>query len=98
MTSGTRLLVLGEMAAPAGEANFQTPTLGMIHTASVFPPGQVNGFRSKMNVSSYRSGLRTALLLLSCADSRLAAPTKPQHRVKKSRRFRLFIGPPVAQW
>src|SRR5438094_42987 len=46
MTSGTRLLALGEMAAPAGESNCQTSTFGIIHMASVFPPGHVNGFRS----------------------------------------------------
>src|SRR5213593_3189792 len=94
MTSGTRLLALGDMAAPAAESNCQTSTLGMIQIASVFPPGHVNGFRSKMNESSKRSGLRMALPALSCAwleaDSRPAAPTRPEPRPRNSRRFGFF--------
>src|SRR2546422_10813257 len=101
MTSGTRLLALGDMAAPAAESNCQTSTLGMIQIASVFPPGHVNGFRSKMNESSKRSGLRMALPALSCAwpprasskleaDSTPAAPARPELRPRNSRRFGFF--------
>src|SRR5207249_9592341 len=91
MTSGTRLLGFGDMAAPAGESNCQTSTFGMIHIASVFPPGHVNGFRSKMNVSSERSGLRIGVFLFSwaCAAS-TPAPNIPKVLPKNSRRFGCF--------
>src|SRR5260370_40894677 len=89
MPSGARLAGLGDMAAPAGESNCQTSTLGMIHNASVFPPGQVNGFRSKMKESSKRSGLRKAVPLLSCAPWNLEADSRPA-ALTNSRRLTLF--------
>jgi hypothetical protein len=48
----------------------------MIHMASVFPPGHAKRFRSKMNESSKRSGLRTAVFR-PCACTKLALAAKP---------------------
>src|SRR5262245_52979346 len=79
----------------------QISTAGATQTATSFPPGHLNGFRSKMYESSYRSVLLNGLLEVciwasACrlTETHVVAPTNLNPCFKTSRlRSCLVISP-----